>query len=383
MSEPNAVPRVGVPLPTATGGSPGHTIIVGAGAVVIAAGIRGSTDFIAPVFLALVLTVAAAPVGTWARRRGAPGWLATTGLAVTVYAFVLTLLGGVTWSIIELATVLPTYVPEADELNANVNEWMTSRGLDDVPVDKLLSQFDLGAVTDALGSLLGAVGGVLSSVVFLVTLLFFMAADQSSMGTRSQALRVVRPELAWALSNFVIGTRKYLIVTAVFGAIVAVLDTVGLWLLGVPLALTWGLLSFLTNFIPNIGFVIGVIPPALLALLDQGWTGLVSVLLLYSVLNVVIQSFIQPRYVGDAVGLSVTATFLSLALWTFLLGALGALLAVPLTLLAKAILIDAQPSARWASVFIASPPDVPVDPDVRPVSPPGATPDGAPVEKGT
>ena len=126
-----------------------------------------------------------------------------------------------------------------------------------------------------------------------------------------------------------------------------------------PLPLLWGLLAFVTNFIPNIGFVIGLIPPAILALLDGGWQSMLAVVAVYCVLNVTIQTFIQPRYVGDAVGLSPTVTFLSLTLWTFVLGSLGALLAVPMTLLARAILVDADPSAGWARAFIGSTPAAP------------------------
>jgi predicted PurR-regulated permease PerM len=159
-----------------------------------------------------------------------------------------------------------------------------------------------------------------------------------------------------ALREFTRTTQKYLLITALFGAIVAVFDTIALWLLGVPLPLLWGLLAFVTNFIPNIGFVIGLVPPALLALLDGGWKAAVAVLIVYCVLNVVIQTFIQPRFVGDAVGLNPTITFLSLALWTFLLGPLGALLAVPATLLVRAILIDADPSAHWVRLIIGSTP---------------------------
>ena len=144
----------------------------------------------------------------------------------------------------------------------------------------------------------------------------------------------------------------YLVMTALFGAIVGVLDAGALWLLGVPLPLVWGFFSFITNFIPNIGFIIGIIPPAFLALLDQGWQGLLSVVLVYSVLNVTIQTFIQPRIVGNSVGLSGEITFMSLVVWTFLLGALGALLAVPMTLLLRAIFIDADPRASWVAPLI-------------------------------
>jgi predicted PurR-regulated permease PerM len=128
---------------------------------------------------------------------------------------------------------------------------------------------------------------------------------------------------------------------------------VALWLLAVPFPVLWGLLSFITNYIPNIGFVIGLIPPALLALLDGGVTRMVWVIVLYCVFNVVVQSVIQPKFVGDAVGLSVTVTFLSLVFWSWVLGALGALLAIPLTLLAKALLFDIDPSTRWMDVLIS------------------------------
>ena len=84
-----------------------------------------------------------------------------------------------------------------------------------------------------------------------------------------------------------------------------------------------GLLSFITNYIPNIGFVLGLIPPALLALLQGGVRQAVLVIVAYSVINVMIQSLLQPKFVGDAVGLSVTLTFLSLVFWTRVSGLWG------------------------------------------------------------
>ena len=104
------------------------------------------------------------------------------------------------------------------------------------------------------------------------------------------------------------------------------------------------MLAFVTNFIPNIGFVIGVIPPAIIGLLEGGPTLMIGVIVVYSVINVVIQSVIQPRYVGDAVGLSPTITLLSLIFWAWALGAIGALLAVPFSLFMRAILVEADPT---------------------------------------
>jgi len=94
---------------------------------------------------------------------------------------------------------------------------------------------------------------------------------------------------------------------------------------------------------------------ALMALLDSGPMLMVWVIVVYSVINFVIQSIIQPKIVGDAVGLSVTITFLSLVFWTWVLGGLGAILAIPLTLFVKALLLDIDPSTRWVDVLIGGP----------------------------
>jgi AI-2 transport protein TqsA len=129
---------------------------------------------------------------------------------------------------------------------------------------------------------------------------------------------------------------------------------VALWIIGVPLPVLWAVLSFLTNFIPNVGFIIGLIPPALLALLTGGVPEMLLVIGVYCVLNFVIQTVIQPRFVGDSVGLAMTTTFVALVFWAWLLGPIGALLAIPLTLLVKALLVDVDPSARWANALAGS-----------------------------
>ena len=97
-------------------------------------------------------------------------------------------------------------------------------------------------------------------------------------------------------------------VNTVFGLVTGLVDSVMLAVLGVPLALLWGLLVFITNYIPYIGFWIGLVPPVLLALLTGGWELAAVVFALYTVVNFVLTSVIQPKYVGDAVGISVSLT---------------------------------------------------------------------------
>jgi predicted PurR-regulated permease PerM len=121
------------------------------------------------------------------------------------------------------------------------------------------------------------------------------------------------------------------------------------------------LLAFITNYIPNVGFVVGLVPPAILALLEGGPWLMLLVIAVYSVLNFLIQSVIQPKYVGESVGLSGSLTFLSLVFWGWTLGALGALLAVPLSLLAKSMLVDADPESRWLSNLLSGGPAAPDD----------------------
>jgi predicted PurR-regulated permease PerM len=322
------------------------------GVVALGAGIKAAAEIIAPAMLALVLTIAVLPVGRWARRHGWPGWLATLAALVAAYLILLVMVVGVVVCLVKFADLLPAYAAEAGNLTKQADDVLAQLGLSTGATSDALSKLDPAKLAEVLGGLVSGILGALGSLFFLVTLMFFFVVAVPGFTPRGTALHGSKPALAAALGKFLRGSQTYLLMTALFGAIVGVLDVGALWLLGVPLPLVWGFFSFLTNFIPNIGFVIGVIPPAFLALLDDGWDGFLWVVLAYSVLNVTIQTFIQPRVVGNSVGLSAEITFLSLVVWTFLLGALGALLAVPMTLLLRAIFIDSDSRTSWVAPLI-------------------------------
>jgi AI-2 transport protein TqsA len=188
---------------------------------------------------------------------------------------------------------------------------------------------------------------------------WFLAFDSAQVRELAAGAREEHPGFVDAMTSFAHGTRSYLAVTTVFGLIVAVVDTGLLSALGVPAAFVWGVLAFVTNFIPNIGFVIGLVPPAVIALLEGGPGLMIAVIVIYSLVNVVIQSVIQPRFVGNAVGLSTTLTFLSLVFWAWVLGPLGALLAVPMSLFFKAVLVEMDPAARWIGPLVSGRPEAP------------------------
>lgn len=338
-------------------------ILLGAASVVIVlTGARAVAWLIGPAALALIIVIAVAPIRGRLHRLGLPGWVSTLVLVLAVYAIMIGLALGIVVSIARLATELPRYTGQVDAMVRSASSGLTALGIGPDQLAAARESLDLGKVAALLGSLLSSVAGLASNLVFLLALLLFLGLETSGATDRLTSIAVDRAPVADALRTFAHGSRQYLLVTTVFGLIVAVLDTIALVVLGIPLAVTWGLLAFITNYIPNVGFIIGVVPPALLALLIGGPGPAITVVLVYMVLNFVVQSLIQPRFIGDAVGLSVTITFLSLMFWAWLLGPLGAILAVPLTLFCKALLVDIEPRVGWADALLRSTPgDAPVD----------------------
>ncbi|HEY6422737.1 MAG TPA: AI-2E family transporter [Pseudonocardiaceae bacterium] len=328
-------------------------VLLGAAAVVIvAAGVHAIAWLIGPTFLALIIVIAVAPAHSWLRRIGLPAWAATIVLILLVYGVIISMALVMVVSVARLGTVLPQYTSHANQLVGSLSTTLAKLGVGPDQLKSALSSLNIGNIVGIIGTLLASVAGLATNFVFLLALLLFLSIETKGVPARLAAIAADRPRISEALDHFAWGTRRYLLVTTVFGGIVAVLDGIALAIIGIPLPVLWGLLAFITNYIPNVGFIIGVIPPALLGLLGGGWKQMVVVIVVYCVLNFVIQSLIQPRFIGDSVGLSMTITFMALFFWTWLLGPLGAILAIPLTLLAKSLLVDIDPKAGWAQALL-------------------------------
>ncbi len=280
-------------------------------------------------------------------------------LVVLVYGVVVVMAGVVVLSAARLATILPQYAVEADSLRRGLGALLSTYGIGPDQVRDVLAGLDIGKIAGYVGVLLAGVVGLATNLVFLLSLLLFISIESSGADARLAMVLADRPLLGAALARFTTGIRRYLIVTTIFGLLFGLIDTVALLLLGIPLAVTWGLLAFITNYIPYVGFWLAVLPPAVLGLLVGGPRTMVIVVVLYLVVNFILTSLVQPHFVGDAVGLSITVTFLALVFWGWLLGPVGAVLAVPLTLLVKAILVDSDPQAGWAAALLGSAPALP------------------------
>ena len=311
--------------------------------------------FVAPVFLGINLVIAVMPLQQWLLRIGMPRAVAAVAALLTVYAFLTALFWSIYWSGQSLVAELPGYSSEFNTLYRELLDWLASLGISqDEAFAQLQSAFSPGAIATGLTSILSNAGSVLAFLATLFVVIFFFAWDSMGLPERIKRIAVTNPGIVRGIDRFAAGVQRYWVVATVFGLIVSALDLVALTALGVPLALVWAVFAFVTNYIPNVGFVLGAVPPTLMALLANGPLNALLTAILFSVINFVMQSLIQPKVAGDAVGVTPATSFLSLLVWAYALGPVGALLALPATLAVKTLLIDPDPKLAWVSELIAS-----------------------------
>ncbi|WP_285113677.1 AI-2E family transporter [Leifsonia sp. fls2-241-R2A-40a] len=340
-------------LANAGGMGRGVRILLGlASAVVISFGIAAIGGILAPTLLALVLTICAQPVRVWLERHGTPQGLATGAVGLTVFALLAGFIAVLWIALAQFVGMLPQYKPQLQELGNQLTAWLKSIGLGPQQVQEIQSGFDPGKALSFVTGLLGNAFGLIALLVIVLTMLILMPADAAYTPTLLRQLKPTRPNLVYAVSGYAVSVRRYMVVTTLLGIAQGVINGVALLLLGVPAALLWAILSFLCSFIPNVGYFIALVPPLVFGYLTGGWGTVVGVIIVYGVINAIIQSVVQPKVVGSAVALSQTLTFFSVLFWAVVLGPIGAILAVPLTLLVRAVLVDSDPRARlWRPII--------------------------------
>ncbi|HOQ53133.1 MAG TPA: AI-2E family transporter [Micropruina sp.] len=328
--------------------------ILYAGAAIVAClvGVYFIHDVVAPVFLAITLVLTVRPLVVWLDGHRVPKILGSLIGMLVVFLVLLAILFAVTVAMIQFVQAMPAYADRFNQIYNSVYQQMIAWGISETTITEWLRSFDYTR-------LLGYVTGVMSSVQFWATFvgslfLFvaFVAVDMTDTTEPRSKLAVVKPNLAAALLDFSWRVRRYWIVNTIFGLCVALINMGILAWLQIPLVLTWGILAFVTAYIPNVGFLIGMIPPALMALLARDVQTMLIMVGLYVVVNFIASMVIQPKVTGDAVGLNITTTFISLVFWAIVIGPLGPILAVPLTLFCKSVFFDAYPRTRWVSVFM-------------------------------
>ncbi len=328
--------------------SPILRVLLGlAGAIVVLAGMSYARELIGPLALAAVIVIICQPVRRPLDRLGWPRWIVTTVVIALAWAILLIMALMLTFAGAEFTRLVIDYAADLRGTAENVLTWLTSLGLDGQASDALSSLLTPSTILGYATSLGSGVIGVVTALFFIFAYTIFMAADGARYGRAVSAFGPSARSAMGRFEHFNSNVRRYYVVNAIFGLIVAVADGLALWWMGVPAPLVWAILSFVTNFVPNIGFVLGLIPPAVLALVVGGWPMMLGVIAVYCVANVVLQVLLQPKFVSDAVSLSLTLSFFSVLFWTFIIGPLGAILSIPLTLLARALVLEGDPGARW------------------------------------
>ena len=321
--------------------------------------LRQLSWLVAPVFLALNMVIVVYPLQELLRRRGLPKALAValTGLVLVAVLTLLTLIG--VWAVTEMINTVPQYLPQVNELYQQGLDWLVARGLVGADtINQTLAGINPMNLVPAIGQLFSGFSGVVAMIGVVLSAIIMMMLDVASWGRRITVAGSTHPRIVAAMRAFSEGVRRYWLVSTGFGALMASLNYVQLLILGVPLPIVWALLTWLMTYVPSVGFFFSLIPPLLVALVANGWQNALWLLAVYLVTTWIVQGVFQPKFTGQAVGVNATIALLSLLLWAWVFGPLGALIAMPLTQLVKSLLVDADPKARWVNSLLASDPEV-------------------------
>jgi AI-2 transport protein TqsA len=355
-----------------------RTLLGLAAAVVVLAGMSAAGEVLAPLLLAAVIVIICHPVRFPLLARGWPSWLATTAVIVVSYLILAALLAMGVWAGFRFAALVREYVPQLTSMVNDIQAQLATLGLDTQIADAVTTWLQPSNIVSIAGTVSSMALGIGTAFFFVLAYAVFMAADGARYATARARFGRTHADAIDRSERFSSGVRRYYVVNASFGAVVAVVDGVALALLNVPGAAIWAILAFVTNFVPNIGFVLGLVPPAVMALVAGGWQLSLAVVAVYCVVNVVLQVFVQPKFVADAVSLSLTLSFVSVVFWTFVIGPLGAILSIPLTLLVRALVLEGDPRnvwLRWLSGDVVTEDDGPP----APAPPPAADDERVPV----
>jgi AI-2 transport protein TqsA len=311
-----------------------YRLLLGTAAfVIIAAGIRVAAEVLNSILLAMLLTVTVVPAFDALRRRGVPKGLAVVVTSLLLAGVMVVLLGVLGLSGTRLIQVLPHYQERALSLRRELEGVLQAWGIEPERVFTF-GLVDPNRLLGLAAGFLSGLGQVLSQALLLILIVAFFLAER---GMRDQtfhpggtAARVARD------------VRQYLIITALTGLGFSVLVYFLMLAVGTDLPLVWAVLAFIMNFVPNVGIILSVVPPVILTLLDLGWQRAVVILAGFLVLNFIVDNLVKPRFMQSGLDVPPIVGLLSLVIWAYLLGPIGTLLALPLTIAVRRVLEDAQ-----------------------------------------
>ena len=337
-------------------------LLYGAAFVVLVAGMKTAAPLLVPFLLAIFIALICAPPIAWLKARGVPGGFAIVLIVLGIVlgaTLVGTLVGS---SIVDFREDLPSYQQRLLEMSGGLQQWLTGRGLN-FDLNDWRDSVNPGAVMQLAGNTLASIGNLTTNgFMILITVVFILAEQVRFRDKLAQARNVPGESLA-AIGRFTDSVNHYLGLKTLTSLLTGVLVGLALWLLGIDYAMMWALLTFLLNYVPTIGSFLAAAPPVLLALVQIGPLTALIAAAVQVVINVVIGNIVEPRLMGRGLNLSPLVVFLSLVFWGWVLGPVGMLLSVPLTILVK-IALENDPDTRWLGVMLGQgePPPPPAPP---------------------
>ncbi len=330
----------------------GRSLLAAACVVVIVAGLHAAESILVPFLLSVFLAVIWSSPLFWLQKKGVPMPIAMLFVIVTVIATGLILIAFVGSTLEDLLTAIPSYQANLEQEIAVMIVWLESIGID-IPDNALYGIVDQEKVMQLVTGVLTGLGGLLTSALLVLLMVFFMLLEASSIPTKLRVALGDADTAIMQLSKIIDSIKRYLAIKTMTSLATGISVAIWLAIIGVDYPLLWGLLAFLLNYIPNIGSFIAAIPALLLAFIQLGIGATVFAGLGYLLINGAIGNVIEPRVMGRGVGLSTLVVFLSLVFWGWVLGLVGMLLSVPLTMCIK-IALESHEDTRWIAILMGS-----------------------------
>lgn len=302
--------------------------------VIILTGIRFAADIIVPFILALFIAVILNPLVQRMERLRLPRVVAITLLISVIVLGMVLLLAYLGTSLNELTRTLPQYRSSLAVPLQQLEPWLQRAGIG-VSVEELLKYIDPNAAMSLMTGLLAQLSNAMSAIFLLLLTVVFMLLEVPQLPAKLQPLMSRPAEGMGAIQRAVDSVSRYLVLKTAISIITGLVVWGMLAALGVRFAFIWGLLAFALNYIPNIGSVLAALPPIAQVLVFNGFYDALIVLGGYLLVNLVFGNILEPRVMGRGLGLSTLVVFLSLIFWGWLLGPVGMLLSVPLTIIVK------------------------------------------------
>lgn len=331
-----------------------RVLLVLASFVVVVFGMREAAQIITPIIIAFIIAILFLPFHRWLIDHHVPYWLALVLVMLIILLVVTAMVSITVISITQFINRIPDY---SESLQRLVNGVLAL--VDKLPIDVgnfLNSEIlNVSQILNVSGNLLAGVLDAFSNWFIVFLLVAFMLADFAFLPQKFEEMFKDNQQIL-ALTDLISSIRRYLSITTSTGLIIGLANVLLLIFMGVDFAVLWGIVGFLMNFIPSVGIIISVIPPVILALLKYNWqTALIAgggVILI----NFVIENVVKPRVMEENLNISPLFVMISLVLWSFVLGPIGTILAVPLTLITTKLLLESSEEMRWLAILTTANP---------------------------